>query len=78
MPVSQISPGALFLSSTVAIAAALAIKYPDRALFDEHRENIAHLKGVPLLGNLLEVAKNKHRYFEYVVDLYEQLDTLTL
>ncbi|CAO3648016.1 unnamed protein product [Mucor hiemalis] len=77
MPVSQISPGALFLSSTVALAAALAIKYPDRALFDEHRENIAHPKGVPLLGNLLEVAKNKHRYFEYVVDLYEQLDTLT-
>lgn len=74
------STGAIAASTLAAIAGLLALKYPDRAIFDEHRENVPHpTKGtVPLLGNLLNVSRNKDRYFEYVVDLYEQLDTLTL
>ncbi|KAI9357101.1 cytochrome P450 [Pilaira anomala] len=66
------------LLAVAAITGALALKYPDRALFDEHREGIPHPSGVPILGNLLNISRNKERYFEYVLELYEQLDTLTL
>lgn len=66
------------LLALASITGALALKYPDRALFDEHREGIPHPTGVPILGNLLNISRNKERYFEYVLELYEQLDTLTL
>lgn len=77
MSPSQISSGAIVLSAIATITAALALKYPDRALFDEHRENLAHPKGVPILGNLLNLSRNKDRYFEYVVEIFENLDTMT-
>lgn len=60
------------------LTAALALKYPDRAVFDEHRENVPYSKGLPIVGNLPNIFKNKERYFEYVVEIYEKLDTLTL
>ena len=66
------------LSTVAAITGLLALKYNDRALFDEHRKGIPHPKGVPILGNLLNISRNKHRYFEYLLEVYEQLDTLTL
>jgi hypothetical protein len=71
---------AIVLSAVATLTGLLALKYPDRALFDEHRENVPYPKKgtVPILGNLLNVSRNKNRYFEYVVELYEQLDTLTL
>jgi hypothetical protein len=78
MPSTQINSGSLILSIAAIATTVLAIKYPDRALFDEHRENVPHPKGVPILGGLLALSRNKDRYFEYVVELYEQLDTLTL
>ncbi|KAI9260881.1 cytochrome P450 [Helicostylum pulchrum] len=65
------------LSTVGAITGLLAIKYNDRALFDEKREGIPSPKGVPILGNLLNISRNKHRYFEYLLEVYEQLDTLT-
>ncbi|GAA5807169.1 hypothetical protein MFLAVUS_000523 [Mucor flavus] len=75
MSPSQISSGAIVLAT---LTAALALKYPDRAVFDEHRENVVYPKGLPIVGNLLNISKNKDRYFEYVVEIYEKLDTLTL
>jgi hypothetical protein len=66
------------LSTIAVITGLLALKYPDRALFDEHRENIPHTKGDPLIGNLIAVSRNKNRYFEYLVEVYEKLDTMTL
>lgn len=78
MPPFEISSGVLALSVVTSITAALALKYPDCALFDEHRENLAHPKGgVPILGNLLTLSRNKDRYFEYVVEIFESLDTMT-
>lgn len=66
------------LLALTVIAGALALKYPDRALFDEHRENVPHPDGLPILGSLLALSKNKERYFEFLLEIYEQLDTLTL
>jgi hypothetical protein len=73
-------PGIVAVSAAAAaIIGALALKYPDRALFDEHRENVPHPKGgLPILGTLLEVSKNKGRYFEYLLEVYEELDTMIL
>ncbi|KAI9245275.1 cytochrome P450 [Helicostylum pulchrum] len=65
------------LLALTVIAGALALKYPDRALFDEHRENVPHPDGLPILGSLLALSKNKERYFEFLLEIYEQLDTLT-
>lgn len=75
MPVLSLNQTVIALG---IITGALALKYDDRALFDEHRENIPYPKGIPILGNLLKVLKNRERYFEYVAELYEDLNTLTL
>lgn len=74
MPVLSLNQTVIALG---IITGALALKYDDRALFDEHRENIPYPKGIPILGNLLKVLKNRERYFEYVAELYEDLNTLT-
>jgi hypothetical protein len=37
---------------SAAVIGALAIKYNDRAVFDEYRENVAHQRGLPLVGSL--------------------------
>lgn len=77
MSLISIKSGAIALTSAFVITAALALKYPDRALFDEHREGIPHPKGSPILGNLLELLKNKERIFMYALENYESMDTFT-
>jgi hypothetical protein len=74
----SLNAGLIALSTIAAVTGLLAYKYPDRAIFDEPRKNVLNQKGVPLLGNLLKISKNKHRFFEYMLEVYEQLDTLTL
>lgn len=66
------------VSTVAVITGLLALKYNDRAVFDEKREGMLYPKGVPLLGNLLNISRNKHRYFEYLLEVYESLDTMTL
>lgn len=75
---STTSFGTIAALSTLAVITGLLVKYPDCALFDGHRENIPHIKGDPLIGNLRAVSKNKNRYFEYLLEVYEELDTMTL
>ncbi|KAI7890517.1 cytochrome P450 [Mucor mucedo] len=69
--------GTIAALSTIAVITGLFIRYPDCALFDQHRKDIPHIKGDPLIGNLMAVSKNKNRYFEYVLEVYEALDTMT-
>jgi hypothetical protein len=66
-------------AATVAtVTALLAWKYPDRAVFHEHRTGLIDLKGTPILGNLPSMIKNLDRFYDYLVDNYEKLNIMTL
>ncbi|KAI8369532.1 cytochrome P450 [Radiomyces spectabilis] len=57
----------------------LAVKYPDCAVFDEHRDDIPHGKGGwPLVGALPQLVSNKEKMHEFLLENYEELNTLTL
>ena len=62
---------------TTAVLAILAWKYPDRAVFDEHREGIATQKGWPLIGNLPALLSHKETMHNLFLDGFENLGTLT-
>lgn len=70
--------GTIAALSTIAVITGLFVKYPDCALFDQHRKDIPYIKGAPLIGNLAAISRNKNRYFEYLLEIYEALDTMTL
>lgn len=76
--VNNIHVGFVALSTIAAVTGFLTLKYPDRAIFDEPRENVPNQKGEPLLSNLLKVSKNKHRFYQYVLEVYEQLNIMRL
>lgn len=65
------------LGVSAAILTALAVKYPDRALFDEHRENISHKKGWPIVGSLPHIISNAENMHEFLLSGFVSMDTLT-
>lgn len=64
-------------SATAAIVGLLALKYNDRAIFDEHREGIATKPGWPLVGQLPSLVANKEKIHEWFLEGFEDLDVLT-
>ena len=77
-----ISSPFLYIAATttilVIVAVALVYKYPDCGIFDPPRKSIPYPKGLPVLGNLLDIIANMDRVYEYMTDIYEDLDTMTL
>lgn len=65
------------LGLSTALLTALAIKYPDRAIFDEHREGIAYKKGWPLVGQLPVIISNAELMHEFFMNGFNDLDSLT-
>jgi fatty acid omega-hydroxylase len=65
------------LGASAAVVTALAIKYPDRALFDESRPDIAHKKGWPILGVLPSLLYNAERMHEFLLLGFTNLGSLT-
>jgi fatty acid omega-hydroxylase len=62
---------------SAVILTALAIKYPDRAVFDEHREGISHNGGWPILGSLPHIISNAENLHEFLLNGFTKLDSLT-
>ena len=60
-----------------AAVAALAVKYNDRAIFDEHRPGIAYRKGYPLVGGLPILLKNRSNVHDFFTQNFEELDATT-
>ncbi|KAI7857447.1 cytochrome P450 [Circinella umbellata] len=60
-----------------AAVAALAVKYNDRAIFDEHRPGIAYRKGYPLVGGLPILLKNRSNIHDFLTQNFEELDAMT-
>lgn len=65
------------LGLSTALLTALLIKYPDRAIFDEHREGIAYKKGWPLVGQLPAIISNAELMHEFFMNGFNELDSLT-
>ncbi|KAI8642442.1 cytochrome P450 [Parasitella parasitica] len=65
------------LGVSAAIITALAIKYPDRALFDERREGIAEKPGWPIVGRLPEIVSNAETLHEYLLHGFTSTNSLT-
>jgi fatty acid omega-hydroxylase len=66
-------------AATVAsVVTLLAIKYNDRPVFVEHAKNVPHHKGAPLVGNLFGFRSNSERLYDYLHEIFEQYDTLTM
>lgn len=62
---------------SAAIIGALAIKYPDRALFDEHRPNIPQKIGWPLVGMLPSIVNNSSKMHEMLLRGFSDSGALT-
>lgn len=65
------------LGVSAAIITALALKYPDRAVFDEHREGISHKGGWPLVGSTPMIIKNAENMHEFLLSGFVSMNTLT-
>ncbi|KAI8144359.1 cytochrome P450 [Fennellomyces sp. T-0311] len=55
----------------------LALKYNDRALFHERRDDIPRIKGDPIVGTLFRQIKEKDWAYDRQCRDFERLDTLT-
>ncbi|KAI9255244.1 cytochrome P450 [Phascolomyces articulosus] len=56
----------------------LALKYNDRAIFDERRNDIPFITGEPLIGTLGMQLRNKERLYDYQMFILEQMGALTV
>lgn len=56
---------------------ALALKYPDRAIFDENPKGVACKKGWPLIGLLPAAIKNRQSIHELFMNGFNELDSMT-
>ncbi|GAN03750.1 cytochrome P450 704C1-like isoform X2 [Mucor ambiguus] len=64
-------------ATVTLVTALLALKYPDRGAFHEHREGLLDMEGAPVLGNLPSMIKNMDRFYDYLTEHYEKMNTLT-
>jgi fatty acid omega-hydroxylase len=66
------------LGASAAVITALAVKYPDRALFDTEREGIPTKKGWPIIGGLPGILLNANKVHEFLALGFTTLDSLTM
>ncbi|KAG0174495.1 hypothetical protein DFQ28_002952 [Apophysomyces sp. BC1034] len=64
--------------ATTAVLAVLAIKYPDRAVFDEHREGVPYRPGWPLLGSLPSILYNNQTMHDFFLRGFTDSGALTM
>jgi hypothetical protein len=64
--------------TSAAVLAGLAIKYHNRAIFDEHNPNTSYRQGYPLVGGLPYLIKNKSTIHDLVAFSFERSDVMTL
>ena len=60
-----------------AVIAALAVKYPDRALFDIEREGIPFKRGWPIIGGLPGFLLNANKMHDFLLTGFTNLESLT-
>ncbi|KAF7726669.1 Protein kinase alk2 [Apophysomyces ossiformis] len=65
-------------SITTATIIALAIKYPNRTVFDNRRNGLPRISGWPLVGALAQVLYNGHAIHDFYHHHFTKADTLTI
>lgn len=65
------------LGVSTAVLAALALKYPDRAVFDEYREDVAHKSGWPLIGSLPALIQNADKIHDFFLNGFTINNSMT-
>ncbi|KAI8150421.1 cytochrome P450 [Fennellomyces sp. T-0311] len=56
----------------------LALKYNDRAVFAARRDDIPSIRGIPLFGILFQQVANKDRFLNYLLEKFDELETMTM
>ncbi|KAH8556114.1 cytochrome P450 [Umbelopsis sp. PMI_123] len=64
-------------SAGAAALGALAIMYPDRAIFDEKREDIPQRHGYPLIGSLPDLLSNMDSFHHFALKGFETVGVTT-
>ncbi|KAF7723245.1 hypothetical protein EC973_002183 [Apophysomyces ossiformis] len=64
--------------AVTAILAALALKYPDKAVFDDPHKGLPLITGWPLLGTLPHLLYHSQKAHDFFLRNFQQLDSLTI
>ncbi|ORX61453.1 cytochrome P450 [Hesseltinella vesiculosa] len=75
---TEIDMFTLTAGAAVAGIAALAAKYNNRAIFDEHNENTEYTDGYPLVGGMPYILKHKDKIHDLLDTGFRMKDALTL
>ncbi|KAI8089636.1 cytochrome P450 [Halteromyces radiatus] len=67
----------LIAGGTTLVLAALAMKYPDRPIFTESRDDIPSSGTYPLIGITPKIFRNKETIHHFFLEGFEKLDSLT-
>ncbi|KAI9323448.1 cytochrome P450 [Dichotomocladium elegans] len=62
--------------ASAAVLGLLALKYNDRSIFTEPKEDVIFIKGHPLVGSLFKLIKNKDRLHDYVTYNFDRHNTM--
>ena len=69
--------GVATMTSAVVLG-LLTLKYNDRAIFTERRENIYNASGLPLFGIMFEQIAKKERFLDFFIEKMNEADSMTM
>ncbi|KAI7851601.1 cytochrome P450 [Circinella umbellata] len=64
--------------TSAAILGFLTLKYNDRAIFTERRDNIHSASGLPLFGIMFEQISKKERFLDFFIEKMNETDNMTM
>lgn len=62
---------------SAAILSVCALKYPDRAIFDENRVGISSKKGWPIVGSLPAILYNAEKMHDFLLKGFTDMNAVT-
>ncbi|KAG0174543.1 hypothetical protein DFQ28_005878 [Apophysomyces sp. BC1034] len=66
------------LISAASSLALLSWKYNDRGVFDDYRQGCVHRPGLPLIGSLPSILKNRQTLLDWHLEAFDKTDALTM
>ena len=72
------TPLNIFGAVSICLISFLAIKYPDRAVFEKVPEGIPNIKEYPIIGTFFQQIAEKDDFYEAQHRHFERLGTMTM
>ena len=72
------TPLNIFSAVSICLVSFLAIKYPDRAIFEKLPEGIPNVKGYPLIETFFQQIAEKDDFYEAQHQHFEKLGAMTM